>query len=145
MQISHTKDTLSQIYLDALAIRNVVFIKEQQVPLEREVDAYEAETIHFVLYMDEGKRPAATVRLLPVDDKKIKVQRMAVLSDFRSMGLGSKVMDAAEEFAKEQGYETIMLGAQLTAKPFYEHLGYSAKGEVFLDAGIKHIEMSKQL
>lgn len=142
--VAHTKDTMSDLYLDALKIRNQVFVKEQGVPLDREIDNYEAYTIHFVLYQDT-ETPMATVRLLPLEDGKIKVQRMAVLKEFRKKGLGKVIMEAAETFANEHDYQQLVLGAQLTAQDFYQRLGYQTEGEIFLDADIEHVTMTKTL
>lgn len=64
MIIKHTRDTLSETYLDAVAIRNTVFVKGQEVPRSIDIDANEAYCIHFVLYDDKGQA-TATVRLLP--------------------------------------------------------------------------------
>lgn len=144
MFVAHTKDTMSDLYLDALKIRNQVFVREQGVPLDREIDNYEAYTIHFVLYQDT-ETPMATVRLLPLEDGKIKVQRMAVLKEFRKKGLGKVIMEAAETFANEHDYQQLVLGAQLTARDFYQRLGYQAEGDIFLDAGIEHVTMTKTL
>lgn len=143
MIIVQTKDTMSQIYLDALKIRYQVFVKEQGVQLEREIDKDEAYAVHFVLY--EDNEALATVRLLPVDETTMKLQRMAVKKEARHRGLGNIIIAEAEKFAKQQGFTTIKLGAQLTAQEFYEKMGYQAYGEVFLDAGIKHIAMKKEL
>lgn len=143
MVIVHTKDTMSGIYLDAVKIRHKVFVQEQQVPLSREIDKDEAYAIHFVLY-DQGE-PLATARLLPIDENQVKLQRMAVLKQARGRGLGEKVLEEAERFAKEQGFREITLGAQLTARLFYENLGFTAYGPVFQDAGIDHIAMTKDL
>lgn len=144
MFVAHTKDTMSDLYLDALKIRNQVFVKEQGVPLDREIDNYEAYTIHFVLYQDT-ETPMATVRLLPLEDGKIKVQRMAVLKEFRKKGLGKVIMEAAETFANDHDYQQLVLGAQLTARDFYQRLGYQTEVEIFLDAGIEHVTMTKTL
>lgn len=144
MFVAHTKDTMSDLYLDALKIRNQVFVKEQGVPLDREIDNYEAYTIHFILYLDT-ETPMATLRLLPLEDGKIKVQRMAVLKEFRKKGLGKVIMEAAETFANEHDYQQLVLGAQLTARDFYQRLGYQAEGDIFLDAGIEHVTMTKTL
>lgn len=89
MIIKHTRDTLSETYLDAVAIRNTVFVKGQGVPRSIEIDANEAYCIHFVLYDDKG-RAAATVRLLPNKDlTQLTLQRMAVLDAYQGQGLGS--------------------------------------------------------
>lgn len=66
MKVVQTKDTLNTIYLDALRIRNQVFVVEQGVPLQREIDKDEAYAVHFVLYSDD-QEAMATVRLLPLE------------------------------------------------------------------------------
>jgi predicted GNAT family N-acyltransferase len=142
MFVKQTKDTLSEIYLDSLKIRNAVFVKEQQVPLELEIDQNEAYAVHFVLYNDQDEA-TATLRLLPIDEQTLKLQRMAVAVPYRSQGLGRILIEGAENFAKKQGYHKITLGAQLTAKGFYLALGYQPEGDVFLDADMPHIKMTK--
>ncbi|MGX7199467.1 GNAT family N-acetyltransferase [Enterococcus nangangensis] len=144
MKIVQTKDTLSDIYVDALRIRHDVFMVEQNVPLEEEIDQDEAYCIHFVAYNDD-KVPMGTCRLHPLQDGVMKLQRMAVQKKFRKMHIGEQLILEAEAFAKEQHYHHIILGAQLTAQPFYAKLGYQAYGEEFLDANIPHIMMEKYL
>jgi predicted GNAT family N-acyltransferase len=144
MKIVHTKDTMSSIYLDALSIRHQVFMQEQGVPKEIEIDQYEAACIHFVLYTDDNQA-VATCRLLPLDDQIVKIQRMAVQKAYRGRDFGKKIVENAELFAKEQGYQTITLGAQITALGFYEKMGYVKHGEKFLDAAIEHYHMDKAL
>ncbi|MBM7708301.1 GNAT family N-acetyltransferase [Enterococcus lemanii] len=141
--IKRTKDTMSQIYLDALFIRHEVFVKEQQVPIALEIDEQEAKAIHFVLY--ENEEALATLRLLPLGNHEVKLQRMAVLPAHRQRHFGKDLIVAAQDFAKEQGFNKIKLGAQTTAIPFYEHLGFVPEGEEFLDAGIPHRAMSKNI
>jgi len=145
MKIAITKDTMSQIYLDAVKIRQKVFVEEQQVPPELEIDQYEAACVHFVLY-DEENQAQATARLLPNKDKnQATLQRMAVYKEARDKGYGRMVVLAVEEFAKKQGFAKIELHGQLTAQNFYEKLGYTPYGEIFDDAGIDHISMEKAL
>ena len=75
MIIKHTRDTLSETYLDAVAIRNTVFVKGQGVPRSIEIDANEAYCIHFVLYDDKGQA-AATERLLTKKElTQVTIQR----------------------------------------------------------------------
>ena len=109
MKILITKDTMSEIYLDAVRIRQKVFVQEQGVPANLEIDGNEAYSVHFVLYTDD-KKPAATVRLLPLNDHTFKLQRMAVLKEYRRKNLGSEIITEAEAFAKQQHYKTIELG-----------------------------------
>jgi len=73
MHVAQTKDTLSDIYLASLNIRNTVFVKEQGVPLSLEVDENEALAIHFVLY-DDQNQAVATLRFLPISDQVMKLR-----------------------------------------------------------------------
>ena len=116
MIIKHTRDTLSETYLDAVAIRNTVFVKGQGVPRSIDIDANEAYCIHFVLYDDKGQA-TATVRLLPnIDLTQVTLQRMAVLDDY-----------------------------QLGALKFYLNNGYQEVDQIFEEAGIQHITVEKSL
>lgn len=140
--IKHTEDIHTTIYEDALAIRKEVFVTEQQVPLSLEIEDEEV-CVHFVLY--EDNEPAATVRLFPKDKSTYKIQRMAVLKRHRQKGFGREIMIAAENYAKISGKTQTILGAQTHALAFYESMGYEAFGDEFLDAGIKHFNMKKEI
>lgn len=140
--IKHTTDLSTTVYKDSLNLRKKVFVEEQQVPIELEVEGEDA-CIHFVLY--EEKTPQATVRLLPKPENVYKVQRMAVAKEARKKGYGKKIMTYVEEFAKEHGGKALTLGAQVQAIPFYETIGYQVFGNEYLDAGIKHFDMKKSL
>jgi predicted GNAT family N-acyltransferase len=128
----------------ALHIRRRVFIEEQGVPEDIEVDAYDAAAawnktaVHALLEVDGN--PVATGRLLLGDGPahNAHIGRVAVLPQFRRRGLGRRLMLALQDKARELGYPGITLAAQLQAIPFYERLGYTPRGPVFLDAGIEH-------
>jgi predicted GNAT family N-acyltransferase len=131
---------------DALSVRRTVFIEEQQVPEEIEMDQHdeaEAETIHFVAYA--GDKPVGAGRLRTYAPGVGKVERVAVLASERGTGLGRQIMLAMEEAARKKGYARLKLNAQTHARRFYEKLGYIPVGEVFHEAGIEHIAMEKPL
>ena len=144
MNVTHTRDITSNIYLDAVSLRQTVFIKEQGVPKEIELDEHEHQCIHLVLYSDQNI-PIATCRLFPIDSHTIKLQRMAVDKKFRGQAYGRFLIDAAEKVVKMNGFQAITLGAQVTALGFYEKLGYTKFGEPFLSANINHYQMNKIL
>lgn len=144
MKTVHTRDTMSSIYLDSIALRQEVFVQEQGIPMTIEIDRHEAECIHCLLYTDTHQA-VATCRLLPLSTTQLKLQRMAVKKSFRTQGYGQYLVDKAELFAKEQGYESMYLGAQVQALGFYETLGYTITGEPFTEAGIIHYPMRKKL
>lgn len=126
---------------DAFEVRKIVFIHEQNVPEEEEIDQFESDSVHFVLYDDDGK--AAGAGRFRVLDGIGKVERICVLKENRKTGAGVAVMIKIEEYAKSQGISTLKLNAQTHAIPFYSKLGYETVSEEFLDAGIPHKTMKK--
>ena len=130
--------------LAALAVRRSVFIEEQSVPEDLEIDEHDRDpatltTAVHVLARSNGVA-VATGRLLldhPAGEHA-HIGRVAVLSEYRGRGLGRLVMEALQDEARRRGLPGITLAAQLHAIGFYERLGYRVYGDVFLDAGIEH-------
>ena len=145
----------------ALAVRFRVFVEEQHVPIEEEVDHYDADpghnpTVVHVLARDRSRTPdgnadgtdtpegapIATARLLlDGHDTYPHIGLVAVLAEYRRTGVGRLVMDALHTEARRRGIPGITLSAQLHAIPFYERLGYIPRGTNYLDAGIEHRDM----
>jgi len=134
---------------DALAVRREVFIEEQGVPEDLEVDGKDDEAVHFVAYDDGDPVGAARLRGTdadPVSDASTgKVERVAVVADRRGDGLGREIMDELEATAAEEGVEALVLHAQLHVEGFYRELDYETTSDVFEEAGIDHVEMRKDL
>ena len=124
-------------------IRKAVFVAEQAVPLELELDEYDDIAVHFLL-RDAHQTPLATARLL---DKhgRAKIGRVAVVKDARGQGLGLTLMQFVMDEAKRRGFTEAVLDSQTYAIPFYERLGFVAEGEEFDDAGIPHFLMRRML
>lgn len=137
-------DLSSQIYQDALQLRRLVFIQEQAVPVEIEIDDKEADCIHIVGY-DEKGLPQATARLYPMGAGTFKVQRVAVRKEGRNKGFGRDLMLEVERVSHEQGAHLLKLGAQNHALPFYTKLGYQIISEEYEEAGIPHHDVEKEL
>ena len=108
-----------------------------------EIDAYDREAWH-VLALCQGA-PVGTARLLRQSNQRVKLGRMAVRRQFRSIGVGGLIVAFVEQEAIAQGACCLELDAQCQAMGFYQKLAYVAFGDGFLDAGIEHIRMSKQL
>lgn len=127
---------------DAFDVRRTVFVDEQNVPEEEEIDQHESEAVHFVLYSEGKAAGAGRFRVL---DGIGKVERICVIKENRKTGSGIAVMNKIEEYAKTQGITTLKLNAQTHAIPFYSRLGYETVSEEFLDAGIPHKTMKKTI
>ena len=136
--------------MQALAIREVVFIEEQSVPEALERDDDDARAYH-VLAMAQG-HAVGTGRLVELTappeheaGKWGRVGRMAVLQAHRKQHIGSQLLNALEAEAKRRKLDGIMLHAQLSAMDFYKRHGYQPNGAVFEEAGMPHLEMKKKL
>jgi predicted GNAT family N-acyltransferase len=127
---------------DAFSVRRTVFIDEQNVPAEEEIDHHEDESIHFVLYQQGSPIGAGRFRVV---DGYGKVERICVVKEARKSGAGKAVMTGVENYARENGVQKLKLNAQTHAIPFYAGLGYEVVSEEFLDAGIPHKTMVKRI
>ncbi|MFA9455777.1 GNAT family N-acetyltransferase [Halalkalibacter sp. AB-rgal2] len=128
---------------DAYDVRTKVFVEEQHVPLNEEIDQYEEESIHFVMYNHD--LPVGAGRLRFIEDVG-KVERICLLKEARGTGAGHALMEKIEETAYSNGYNKLKLHAQCQAEGFYKKLGYvTVSNEPFLDAGIPHVVMEKNL
>ncbi|WHY87791.1 GNAT family N-acetyltransferase [Neobacillus novalis] len=127
---------------DAYSIRKIVFVGEQNVPLEEEIDQYENEAAHFVLYLENAPIGAGRFRVV---DGYGKVERICVLKEARKTGAGKSIMNAIENYAQTLALQKLKLNAQTHAIPFYAGLGYEVVSEEFLDAGIPHKTMIKEI
>jgi predicted GNAT family N-acyltransferase len=127
-------------YLEALSIRREVFIKEQNVPENIEIDEYECNSHHFLLTKDSVPVACGRMRL---KTPYIKFERIAGLKSHRGMGLGRVLMERMQEFARLNYPElTPYMHSQMEAVPFYEKLGWIKQGEIFFEAGIPHLVMT---
>ena len=126
----------------ALAIRRIVFIEEQGVSVEEEVDGKDGEAIH-LLATDDGDAQG-TARLL-ISGGTGKIGRVSVLKEVRGRGLGRGLVLFAVDELRRRGASRATLGAQTQALGFYEALGFNAVGPEFLDAGMPHREMVREL
>lgn len=127
--------------LEALrAVREAVFVQEQQVPLDLEWDALDPQCVH-VLARDADGRPVGTGRLTP----ERRIGRMAVLPDWRGRGVGDALLLALLDAARERNWREVALHAQATAIGFYLRHGFLPQGARFMEAGIEHLTMRRVL
>ena len=125
---------------EARPIRESVFVREQGVPLELELDEWDACSDHALAYAADG-RAVGTGRLLPDGH----IGRMAVLMDWRGRGAGAALLKELMDLARRRGHRRARLNAQTSATGFYRRYGFETVGIEFMDAGIAHIAMQCQL
>ncbi len=123
---------------DAKAIRTEVFVEEQGVPAELEMDSMDALCLHAVAYDADGT-PVGTGRLLPDGH----IGRMAVRKPARGSGIGGELLQALMAQARARGDALVALSAQTHAAPFYQRHGFAIEGEEFYEAGLPHINMQR--
>jgi predicted GNAT family N-acyltransferase len=126
---------------DAHAIRRRVFIEEQNIAEDVEMDGTDASCIHLVVY-DEAEAPVATGRI-HIYDGEFSIGRVAVLPGHRGKRYGLFVMQVLIHACYTMGGERQVVRAQVPVRGFYEKLGFTAFGEVFEEAGIPHISMER--
>ena len=122
-------------------VRETVFIDEQRVPRELEFDERDPHCVHVLVF--DGATPVGTGRLDL--DYGGKVGRVAVVATHRRAGVGTAIMERLHAIARERNQPKLWCHAQLTAVPFYEHLGYVQSGPMFVEAGIDHVRMEYTL
>lgn len=121
---------------DAKTIRFEVFVEEQKVPAELEMDHMDAVCVHAVAY-DAAGTPVGTGRLLPDGH----IGRMAVRKNARGTGVGGALLRALMAQAKARGDRQVELSSQTHAAPFYQRHGFTIEGGEFYEAGIAHVNM----
>jgi len=120
------------------AIRMTVFVDEQNVPIELEIDGLDPECIH-VLASDSTNKVIGAARML--EDGHIG--RMAVLREYRNKGIGSALLQSLIDIAKTHNLQRVYLYAQINAIKFYLNHQFTKYGKEFMDAGIPHIAMQR--
>lgn len=128
----------------ALRLRVEVFVEEQRIPLEMERDPADEHCLHAVATNRLGQ-VVATGRLLPSQNGRARVGRMAVKRLLRGVGLGQRVLSTMVEAARQRGDQHLVLHAQRSAEAFYARAGFVAQGDGFEEDGLPHIEMVRAL
>jgi predicted GNAT family N-acyltransferase len=127
---------------EAFYIRKIVFVDEQGVPLDEEFDEYDANADHVLAYYNN--QPVGTGRL-QILNGMAKLERICVLASYRKYGLGMLLIRILETIARDKGIYKTILHSQTHAVRFYEKFGYRPASQEFMEAGIPHIVMLKDL
>lgn len=125
---------------DCLALRMAVFVHEQNVPEDEEMDELDEQSVHFVA-RDGNQAPIGTARIYEVGDIG-KIGRVCVAKSHRGTGLGAQLIDVClVELSKRPHLNQAKLGAQNHAIKFYERFGFVVQGDEYMDGGIPHHDM----
>lgn len=134
-------DVTNDDYQHLLHFRNRLLREPLGLNLFEEDLSRDADDI--ILVAKSAGTIVGCVMLQPVDDATIKLRQMAVDTSLQGKGMGKILVENAEEAARQNGYNTIVLHARKTAEGFYEKLGYKAYGDVFTEVSIPHVSMKK--
>lgn len=132
--------TWEQAREEASRIRFEVFVREQRVPQEIELDEHDAQSLH-ALARHAQAGALGTARLLPDGH----IGRMAVLAPWRGHGVGGALLERLVQLARERGDAEVVLSAQVHAEAFYRAHGFRPEGTVYEEAGIPHLTMRRRL
>ena len=132
--------TWQQAHAELWALRHRVFVEEQQVPEDLELDGLDPVCVHVGAFDPSGQL-VGTGRM----QRDGHIGRMAVDARVRRSGVGGALLDALMHQAVVQGLSEVYLDAQLHALEFYQRHGFVAEGDVFLDAGIEHRRMRRRV
>ncbi|WP_152657321.1 GNAT family N-acetyltransferase [Oceanobacillus sp. CFH 90083] len=138
VKIATSPEDLQAVY----QIRHEVFVIEQSVPSELEMDEFDKTATHFIVY--DGETPIAAARLRFMDGYG-KLERICVLKSQRGRSIGKKIIQKMEQEIIHQDLHQAKLNAQTHAQDFYQKLGYQVISGEFMDAGIPHVTMVKNL
>ena len=128
----------AELAAQAAPIRFEVFVEEQRVPAEMELDEFDALSCHALALLDG--QPVGTGRLLPDGH----IGRMAVLAGWRGQGVGAALLQALIDEAGRRGMAQLALSAQTHALGFYARFGFVPEGEVYDEAGLPHQVMTRR-
>ena len=124
---------------EASRIRLAVFVEEQGVPPELEMDEFDSRSLHALAVYDG--ETVGTARLLPDGH----IGRMAVMKGWRGRGIGGRLLETLVDAARARGEQRVLLSAQVHALAFYRTHGFAPEGPVYEEAGIPHQAMSRAL
>ncbi|HEY9906704.1 MAG TPA: GNAT family N-acetyltransferase [Thermosynechococcaceae cyanobacterium] len=120
-------------------IRQQVFQQEQGVAPDLEFDGNDAAATHWLAYLDS--QPVGTARMRSLSAQVAKIERVAVLKQYRGIGIGQKLMEAVLSKLVKIGISEVQIHAQTQVQQFYDRLGFVPQGEIFAEAGIPHVKM----
>jgi predicted GNAT family N-acyltransferase len=134
--------TTEEDVLKVHVVRGIVFIEEQEVAWEGEIDEFEDGAFH-VLGEEDGQ-PVAAGRLRELDGGWWKIERVAVRAKWRGRGYARAVMEFILDHARTRGAKRFKLHAQVYLEKFYEEFGFETEGDVFDECGIDHLLMTRR-
>lgn len=123
MEIIRATTTAEQA--GAYYVRIQAMARKHHIPLQVEFDEHDTPETMYIVAVDDYL-PVATCRIYPIDDSSMMLGRIVVLPEYRRQGVGTRVVRAAEEWARQLGYATAVVESRENKTHFYETMGYVA-------------------
>lgn len=133
IRIVKNKEELNKV----IEIRKNVFVEEQKVLLDLELDGLGSEAEHVIAYLNDEPIGCARIRT----NKYAKLERIAIIEKHRGKGFGKQLTDVLINYCKQKDFDEIRLHSQTYISGFYKKYGFKIRGKPFYEAGIKHVEM----
>ncbi len=133
----------SKAYWKAVELRHEILREPLGLEFTKNQLEAERDCIHIVAFLEN--RVVGALMLVAESKDSIKMRQVAVAQDLQSRGIGNKLVEAAENYARENGFNQIFCHARLTAISFYEQLNYEGVGEQFVEVTIPHVKLVKTL
>ena len=144
-QLELTPVQSEEAWEEARSIRTQVFIEEQECPPEEEWDGHDETSRHVLGHVGGTAVATARWRSVPHNDEIVaKLERFAVLSEYRGQGYGTELVRYVLEDARRAGFNVFLIHAQAHLQDWYEDLGFESTGRTFDEAGIPHVEMLRR-
>ncbi|AFM05621.1 acetyltransferase, N-acetylglutamate synthase [Bernardetia litoralis DSM 6794] len=135
----NSKDYWDTVHLRELVLRQPLGMRFSSEELELENNSY-----HIAAY-DENKKIVGAAMFVPLSSTKLKMRQVVIADDWQGRGIGKELIEFAETFARSKGYKIIEANVRQTAIGFYEKLNYQKQGKEFMEVGISHIKVEKNL
>jgi predicted GNAT family N-acyltransferase len=127
------------------AVREAVFMREQNVPAKLEWDGLDESARHALALNLKGDTIGCGRLVPPRGRSPARIGRLAVLPEWRRMQVGTALLESLLEYARSKKYPQVVVNAQVQALSFYRNFGFEEEGKEFLDAGIPHVKMRLRL
>lgn len=128
---------------ESFEVRRQVFVREQGISEDLVFDGHDSKALNIVVR--DGKRVIGSARVQFLNNNQAKLERMAILEHYRRKGIGKELLLFLDTIWKDKHVQQVIIHAQLEVVPFYKLCGFYELGSSFQEAGIKHIEMYKQV
>ncbi|MHA1538973.1 MAG: GNAT family N-acetyltransferase [Alphaproteobacteria bacterium] len=125
-------------------IRTTVFVQEQNRPLKLEIDKFDDEARHYLLFI--GDKPVGTARMFLIEPEVARIGRLAILKEYRKKALGAELMEhIVAEVKANTVAKKIIISAPISSIPFCIKCSFTESGKEYDEAGVMHIDMTKEI